>query len=155
MAQNPSPQPGRDSMRQILAVSFGLALVFYVVSFWWIQHERTVKGPWEIVFAANARGSPSLQISHAKLNISAKLTFPDDHVARTNISERVVFREATTNLPFGEILLQDELYLPGSVTVRVAGHQVEILPRVLIVDQKEIAWPAARELTIHKSPPPD
>lgn len=142
-------------MRRHVAVAFGLAVVFYVVSFWWIQHERVVKGPWEIVFAADANSSPSLQISQAKLHISEKLVFPGDKVARTNFSQRVIFSEATTNLPFGEMLLQDALYLPGSVTIRLGGHLVEVLPRTLIVDKKEHAWQIGQEITISKTATPE
>jgi hypothetical protein len=152
---NPTASPRGDNMRQILAVSFVLALVMYVGCFWWIQHERSVKGPWVIVFAADAQGSPSLQISQVKLRISEKLIFPDDRITRTNFSERIVFSEAMTNLPFGEMLLQDELYLPGSVTLRVAGHQIEILPRVLILDKKESPWQMGHEIALRKTAPPE
>jgi hypothetical protein len=88
-----------------------------------------------------------------KLNISEKLIFPDDKVERTNLTQRMVFSEATTNLPFGEMLLQDALYLPGTVTMRICGHQVEVLPRALIIDKKEHAWQTGDQVIIHNNAP--
>jgi hypothetical protein len=43
-------------------------------------------------------------------------------------------------LPFGELLYQDPTFLPGTVTMRLFGHVVELLPRVLTVDKKEYPW---------------
>jgi len=139
---------GGEGLRRPLAVCFVLALVFYVAGFWWIEHRRVVKGPWVIEFVSDGGGRPSLQITQRKLDIAEELTFPGDKVGRPNLSERVVFSEARTNLPFGEMLMQDALYLPGTVTMRVCGHQVEVLPRTLIVDQKEHAWRAGQVVVV-------
>jgi len=142
-------------MRRHLAVAFALAVVFYVASFWWIEHRRVVKGPWEIEFISDASGKPSLQISQRKLHISEKLIFPDDKVEPPNLSQRVNFSQATTNLPLGEMLLQDALYLPGTVTMRLCGHQVEVLPRALIVDKKEHSWQTGEQVVIGKTAAPE
>jgi hypothetical protein len=32
--------------------------------------------------------------------------------------------------------------LPGTVTLRLFGHEIELLPRVLIIDRKEHPWKA-------------
>ena len=130
------------------AVSFALAVVFYVAAFGWIEHRRVAKGPWVIEFVSDAGGRPTLQISQRQLEISEELNFPDDRVGRPNVAEQVVSSEARTNLPFGEMLMQDALYLPGTVTMRVCGHQVEVLPRTLIVDKKEHAWRTGQVLVV-------
>jgi hypothetical protein len=131
-----------------LAAAAVLSAVFYCAAFWWIEHERAAQGPWEIVFIADAAGRPSLRITQPALKISEGLSFPDDQVARPNLAELVRFRQAVTNLPFGEMLLQDPLYLPGTITMRLFGHLVEVLPRTLVVDHQEHAWKAGEELVV-------
>ncbi len=145
----PPTIPARhDGLFRHLALAAGLALVFYVAAFSLIEHRRAVKGPWEIAFFSDAAGHPSLEISQRTLQILEKLSFPEDKVARANLAERVKFREATTNLPFGEMLLQDALYLPGTITLRLCGHQIEVLPRTLIVDKTEHPWKAGEEIVV-------
>ena len=147
----PSILPARDDgLLRHLAAAAVLAAVFYCAAFWWIEHRRVAKGPWEIAFISDAAGRPSLRISQAALRISEGLSFPDDQVPRTNLAELVKFRQATTNLPFGEVLLQDPLYLPGTITMRLFGHLVEVLPRTLVVDHQEHAWKAGEELVIRE-----
>jgi len=140
--------PEKDSILRHLAIVGFLAVTVYGAGFWTIQHLRTSKGPWEILFTSDGAGHPSLEISQAKLGISERVRFPEENCGRTNITELVRFREETTNVPFGHILMQDALYLPGSITIRLGSHVVEILPRTLTVDKKENAWKAGGELVI-------
>jgi hypothetical protein len=137
-----------DSLLRHLAVAAVLAAVFYIASFSWLEHLRAAKGPWEIAFMTDGAGRPSLEISQPALKISERLSFPDAPPARPNLAEVVRFREATTNLPFGDILQQDALYLPGTVTLRLFGHRIEVLPRTLVVDQKERPWEPGREIVL-------
>ena len=139
-----------DGLLRHLAAAAVMAAVFYGAAFSWIEHRRVAKGPWEIAFISDAAGRPSLRITQGALKISEGLSFPDDQVARPNLAELVKFREATTNLPFGEMLLQDPLYLPGTITMRLFGHLVEVLPRTLVVDKEEHAWKAGEELVIRE-----
>jgi hypothetical protein len=138
----------REGLLRHLAIAAALALVFYCAAFSWIEHRRVAKGPWEIAFMSDGAGRPSLRISQPALKISERLSFPDDQVARPNLAEVVSFREVTTNLPFGEMLLQDPLYLPGTITMRIFGHRIEVLPRTLVVDQQERAWKAGEEIVL-------
>lgn len=138
----------RDGLLRHLAIAAALAVVFYCAAFSWIEHQRVAKGPWEILFLSDGAGRPSLRIAQAALKISERLSFPDDQAARTNLAELVRFREPTTNLPFGEVLLQDPLYLPGTITMRIYGHRIEVLPRTLVVDQQEHTWKAGEEIVL-------
>jgi hypothetical protein len=151
MALDPNRPPKDDILRHLLIVGV-LAVVFYFGGFYLIEHLRSTKGPWEILFTTDGAGHPTLEISQPKLQIAETVRFPNGNAGKTNVAELVRFREETTNLPFGEVLMQDALYLPGSVTLRLCGHVVEILPRTLIVDKQEHPWKAQGDLEIAGAP---
>jgi hypothetical protein len=129
-----------DGMLKHLAICAVMAVVFYVAAFGWIQHRRTFKGPWEMTFRSDAAGAPAIVILQTKLNISETLLFPGQTVRPANFSRTLVFGQTPLELPFGELLFQDPIYLPGTVTLGLFGHQVEIFPRALTIDKKEYAW---------------
>lgn len=122
------------------AIAFAIAVVFYCGSFAWIQHQRSYKGPWQITFAADGRGRPFLAISQPFLHISEEIVFPAKTTTATNLPATVRFPEAVNQLPFGKMIFQDPTFLPGTVTMTQFGHEIELLPRVLIIDKKEIPW---------------
>ena len=43
-------------------------------------------------------------------------------------------------VPFGECIYQDLMFLPGIVTMNLLGHEIELMPRALVVDKKEVPW---------------
>jgi hypothetical protein len=137
-----------DGVIRHIAIAFVIAVVLYFVSFGWIQHRRVFRGPWEINFATDGNGRPSLMISQPVIRVSEKITFPDRKITPASLARVVHFEEAVTNLPFGEMIFQDPTFLPGTVTMRLFGHEIELLPRVLIVDKKEIPWQAGRTVEV-------
>ena len=32
------------------------------------------------------------------------------------------------------------MFLPGVVTMNLLGHEIELMPRTLVIDKKEIPW---------------
>ena len=34
------------------------------------------------------------------------------------------------------------MFLPGVVTMNLLGHEIELMPRTLVIDKKEIPWTA-------------
>jgi len=137
-----------DGLLKHLAISAAIAVVFYVAAFSWIEHRRTAKGPWEAVFRADAGGTPTVLISETNLNISETIVFPGQTVHPGNFSRTIVFGTTPPELPFGELIFEDPTFLPGTVTMRLFGHQVELLPRVLTVDKKEHPWQAGGVLEV-------
>jgi hypothetical protein len=128
-----------DSIVRHLALAFAIAVAFYVVSFAWIEHRRTFRGPWEVAFQSDAAGRPSVTILEPALSITQTLAFAWTNVPpNMNVTQR--FTDATNEIPFGKVLFQDPTFLPGTLTLELFGHEVEALPRVLVVDKKEIAW---------------
>jgi hypothetical protein len=129
-----------DGLLKHLGICAVIAVVFYVAAFGWIEHRRTFNGPWEAAFRADAAGTPTLRISQTNLHISQTILFAGQTVRPAPFSRTIVFGLTPTNLPFGELLYEDPTFLPGSVTMRLFGHTVELLPRVLTVDKKEYPW---------------
>jgi len=126
--------------KTLLAV-FGSALALYVLAFGLMQNCRTSKGPWQVLFSTDNTGTPSLLITQSALKISKQIQFPDQKISQTNLSQEMVFNDPNqTNAPFGEIVFQDLTFLPGTVTFNFFGHGIELLPRVLSVDQQEHDW---------------
>ncbi|HEX4120985.1 MAG TPA: hypothetical protein VH619_10240 [Verrucomicrobiae bacterium] len=116
-----------------------IAVVFYVVGFAWIQHQREGNGPWQITFRTDASGTPAITIAQPKLKIIESVSFPRGH-AGPNISRTVEFGQDPPDLPFGEMIYHDPTFLPGTVTLRLFGHEVELIPRTLSIDHKEYPW---------------
>ena len=130
-----------DRLPKILLVGFIFALVIYILAFSYIQNRRTANGPWRVVFLSNSAGTPSLLVEQPKLNISKRITFPGQQLSHTNLAQAFVFDDPTkTNAPFGEIVFQDLTFLPGTVTFIFFGHELELLPRILIIDKEEHGW---------------
>lgn len=130
-----------ERLPKILLIAFIFALVVYLPAFALMQSCRTSKGPWHVEFSTDAAGIPALNIEHPRLNISKKIIFPEQKVLQTNLAHLFVFDDPTkTNAPFGEIVFEDLTFLPGTVTFNFFGHEVELLPRILIIDKQEHAW---------------
>ncbi len=125
-------------------VAFIIAVVVYAVFFYGIEHRRTVNGPWQVIFTNSTTGVPELIISQPKLNISnLKIDFPGDKLPLTNSSARLTFetpKEVPFPVPFGQCIFMDATFLPGTVTFYLFGHEIELIPRVLIINKKEYPW---------------
>jgi hypothetical protein len=138
-----------DRLTKILLIGFILALVIYFASFSFIQHRRTFRGPWNVEFSSDTTGIPNLLVKNPNLKISQKIIFPDHKIPEVNLAQQFTFDDPTkTNVPFGEIIFQDLTFLPGTVTLNLFGHEVELLPRVLIVDKQEHPWKTDQAVSI-------
>jgi hypothetical protein len=45
----------------------------------------------------------------------------------------------------------DTTFLPGTLTLQVFGHEIELLPRVLVVDLKEHSWHSFELLSLERA----
>ena len=121
-------------------VLFVAVLLAYLAVFNGIEYSRQRKGPWKVDFLTDAEGRPSIGVFQEHLKLSAWLEFQDERIGRTNFSERVAFDRPKKPVPFGKVIYEDLTFLPGVVTFDLFGHEVELLPRVLIINKKETAW---------------
>lgn len=132
----------------------GLASVLlYFGLFAGIEYRRSRQGPWAVTFTRATNGLPCLEISQPKLGIrDVRLVFPDAFPTNPPaLPQRYVFdtaRPTPFDLPFGQCVFLDTLSLPGTVTLEIAGRQVQLLPRVLTLDGRERPWQAGETIQL-------
>jgi hypothetical protein len=122
--------------------AFLIAAALYFAAFHLIEHRRNSRGPWSVRFVATEAQAPRLVISQPSLRVTnVEVRFPS---SRANaLDETVRFDKARPvpfPVPFGECVFLDGTFLPGTVTLRCFGHEIELLPRALILDHEEWSW---------------
>ena len=156
-AKSGFPKVKKDNPAKHFIAAFLIAVVIYAVAYGWIEHRRNRKGPWEVTFSTGFHNAPILGISQPALGITNfQIMFSDEKVATNQAAgEKMVFNQPRLvpfEVPFGKCIFMDLTFLPGTVTFsNVFGHQIELLPRVLIIDYKEYSWTEKR-LTVSRSP---
>ena len=138
-------------LRRIVALFFMVVLYFAIFN--WIERQRHVKGPWEVTFTQDA-GAPCLVINQRTLGIlDRKMRFPGGSVTNLNLPQTVIFDFPGKKPPFGEIPFADLTFLPGTVTIDLFGHTVELIPRVLGIDGAEHPWSDTAAIELPDRPP--
>ena len=119
-----------------------IALVVYAISFKWIEGRRTRNGPWEITFTAGISNPPTLTINQTNLQIqNVKITFPNQQSPATNITLSFeMAQQVPFDIPFGRCSFMDTTFLPGTRVFELYGHEIQLIPRVLTIDRKELPW---------------
>lgn len=141
----------QDKIARNVILTFVIAAAFYAGSFWLIEHRRQVNGPWRAFFRSDANAQPTLTVSHNKLGISnVTFAFEGEKLACSNLSATVIFDAPRTNVPFGQVIFLDTTFLPGTVTFNLFGHEIELLPRTLIVNRKEVPWKSAATIRLSR-----
>ena len=142
-----------------ILVWFAVVLGLYLAAFYVMEYWNSRRGPWEVEFSSDAMGNPSIAIYQPKLRISSvEIIFTGEKVSQTNLAQKVLYDRPLTSLPakmpIGEVIYEDLRTLPGVVTFNFFGHEIELLPRVLIVNKKEIPWQSEKviELSVTNKP---
>ena len=124
-----------------IAAWFFVVLALYLLIFHSTEYWRQRKGSWEVDFITDATANPSIVVYQPRLNISSlELLFPGEKAPKSNFSQRVSFDRPLNKVPFGRVLYEDLTVLPGVITFDLFGHEVELMPRTLIVNKQEVAW---------------
>jgi hypothetical protein len=132
-----------DNLLRHIVIPFGIAILIYVIFYGGIEHRRTRKGPWRVTFTNNASGAPALLINQPRLAITnLQLSFPGETVTNSHTVLMVLDqpRPVPYDVPFGTCVFMDTTFLPGTIVFDVFGHEIQLIPRVLTIDQKEIPW---------------
>ena len=132
--------------KSVFVVFISVAL-FYFAAFYGTEYLRHRKGPWELEFRPDLAGSPAVVITQRALNVQdVILLFRGE--AATNAAGRVQFDRVQQTPRFGRLLFHDLTFLPGVLTFDFFGHEVELLPRVLVVNKREIPWRSGTTLEL-------
>jgi len=139
------------------ALAFLIALAGYALTYHAIEHRRVRNGPWQVTFTTNSSGAPQLVIRQPRLAITnVQIDFTGETFAATNVSQTFNYaqpREVPYPVPFGTCVFMDTTFLPGTVTFDVFGHEIELLPRVLVIYLVEHPWQAGATITLPRSAP--
>ena len=131
---------GRPTIISI-AITFVLAAVFYFVAYEWLSKRQTGKGPWHVVFTNDVAGTPEIIITQTNLGLSnVCVRFLEEKLNATQHVGVVNFVKPEMAVPFGTRVFDDLMFLPGTVTLDCFGHEVELLPRVLVLNRKTVPW---------------
>jgi len=139
--------------KQVIAV-FLCAVIGYAAVFGWIEHQRRKSGPWEVTFT-NTEGLPAIVINHPKLQLTNITIAFVGAPACTNAPQTVGFehgRPAPFDLPFGRCVFIDALYLPGTAACEIFSHEIQLMPRVLTIDQAERPWRSGEKILLTNEP---
>lgn len=139
--------------KQILAV-FLCTVLGYLAVFYWIEHQRRKDGPWQATFTTRD-GLPTLLVNHPKLGLTNITIQFADAIAPTNLPQTVAFehgRPAPFDLPFGQCVFVDAIYLPGTAACEIYGHQIQLMPRVLTIDKVERPWRSGEKILLTNQP---
>ena len=163
MAEPENQSAPRDSIVPFALGMFAIALVVYVVFYFGDQKLRTKAGGWRVTFTTNQLGAPMLLVNLPSQGITNCAVVFEGETVPTD------FQPSTTNyvnptqlpaaMPFGRLFHADLTYLPGVVTFDLFAndanathqgrrHEVELLPRVLVVNRKKHPWRAAMKIKL-------
>jgi hypothetical protein len=150
MTEPGSPAPKDSLLRTFISV-FAAALVLYIIVYGVVEHRRVRQGPWRVTFTANADELPAILINQLRLGITnVEIAFARSAPV-TNIPVTLQFDQATPvpfDVPYGKCIFLDTTFLPGTVTMQLFGFEIELLPRVLIVDRAEVPWSSRQPIVL-------
>jgi hypothetical protein len=122
-----------------IALAFVVVAALYFGTFAGIEHLRRRQGPWEASFALGPAGEPTVTVAQAHRGLTTvRLVLHGEQA--TNAPGTVRFDKVQQPVPFGRVIYEDLTFLPGVVTFDLFGHEVELLPRALIVNRRSIGW---------------
>lgn len=128
-----------DGFPKHLLIAFGMALLGYILLYSCDRHLRSRKGAWEFTFSSSSNGEPTLTIDQPHYGIS-KVRIVFEGEVFEGPTRRIRFDKPGIEVPFGKSIFFDTTFLPGSVTFDLFEHEVEVLPRTLIINFKEHPW---------------
>jgi len=144
-----------DNPVKHFALAFLIAILVYFVAYTFIEQRRNRKGPWQVTFTTQPFAGPSIMIDQPALHLTnVAIHFAGNGVPGTNTSSTLIFdqpRPVPYDVPYGKCLFMDTTFLPGTLTLQFFGHEIELLPRVLIIDHREYPWQSNTNIQLQAS----
>ena len=139
-----------DNLFRHLVIPLGIAVLVYIIFYSFIEHRRTRKGPWEVTFTNEVSGAPVLVINETNLGITnLRITFAGETNRATNtLLSFSQPHEVPYDIPFGKCVFMDTTFLPGTIVFDLFGHEIQLIPRVLTIDKKEIPWQSGKTIEV-------
>ncbi len=130
----------KDPIFKHVGIAFALAVAGYVLLYSCDSRLRTQKGPWTVDFQTTTNQEPLLVINQPALgNEKVRILLAVE--TAPNRQDGVRFEHpAALPTPYGRVRFHDLTYLPGTITLDLFGHEVEMLPRALFLNTREVAW---------------
>lgn len=133
------PVPPKENIFRHAAVAFAIALVGYITFFSCDSHLRVRKGPWEVSFQSSTNGEPLLVIDQPSLKLHTQILINGEKITNALAVAKYRTPDDIKASP-GRVRFHDLTYLPGTVTFDLYGHEIELLPRTLVLNTKEVPW---------------
>jgi len=132
-----------DNFLRHVGLAFVIAIVGYAIFYAGIEYRRTKNGPWRVTFTNDVSGAPTLLVNEPKLAITnLQITFAGEtNLSSTNAS--LMFdtpKQVPFDVPFGKCVFMDPTFLPGTIVFDLFGHEIQLIPRTLTIDEAEIPW---------------
>jgi len=148
----------RDNPAKHFIIAFAIALLGYILVYHFIEERRTRKGPWKVTFTNTPSGNPEVVIDQTTLTISnVQILFSDGDVTDRSLITNYPLPTTYTfsqpkvvpyDVPFGKCVFIDTTFLPGTLTFQFFGHEIELLPRVLVLDRHEHPWQSGEVINL-------
>jgi len=148
-----SKEPRENPLKHFL-VAFSIAVGIYLIFYQFIEHRRNRKGSWQVTFTNSISGDPQVIINQPFISITnVRMIFTGATMPTKEVTTLIFDqpRQVPYDVPFGTCIFLDTTFLPGTATFRFFGHEIELLPRVLIIDHEEHSWLNGSEITLQSS----
>ena len=142
------------SLGKPILIVFLVTLLGYAAVFNWIEHRRRKNGPWQMTFTEVA-GAPAIVVNQPALQLTNITIVCGGAPPPTNRPQTVAFehgRPAPFDLPFGKCVFVDAIFLPGTATCEIFGHEIQLLPRTLTIDGVEHPWRSGEKILLPNRP---
>lgn len=127
------------------------ALVLYFGGYFAVEFLRHRKGSWEVEFITTNDG-PAIRIAQPHLGISNVVVVLEGEAISPGFTNSAMTfvdpRNTPYPVPHGRVIFEDLTFLPGTVTFDFHGHGVELIPRMLILNQRQLDWTSGVTLTL-------
>ena len=134
----------RDRIIKHALICFGLAAVVYAVVFTFVEGRRTRLGPWVVTFHDQSGTVNAVRIDQSALGLTNITILLAASPAEGRSTNHMITFDQPQSVPFvvpgGQCVFLDLLFQPGTVVLEVEEHQIQMLPRTLAIDGKEVAW---------------
>lgn len=135
-------KPGEKA--RLILIPLAMAVGIYVVGYWFIEGSRSRKGPWEVRFETTAGNEPAVVIRQSHQGVEdVRIVLAGETVDAGFAATNLYFntpRDVPFPVPHGRTIFMDLTFLPGTVTLDLLGHSVELLPRTLKLNGEEHPW---------------